>query len=103
MNTIFLRGVQYKGIVKEIPRDNLQEGLNVSITYKADQLREQLAHISHSFADYLAVRNMEATYELQRLVFWLTVIIGLPTLIAVIPDAVQVIRQIIDVLLTYIS
>nr|AUN36877.1 hypothetical protein [uncultured bacterium] len=53
------------------------------IGYYFEFLKKNLAFISESFSQHLATRNMEIMYQLQRRMFWLTVVVTVATFLTV--------------------
>ncbi|MGH7981828.1 MAG: hypothetical protein ACREFF_01630 [Candidatus Udaeobacter sp.] len=70
--------------IKFIPAD-FAEAIRMNITRSVPMLRSQTADVNRAFSEFISIRNMEATYRLQRTVVVLTIITALVTLLAAIP------------------
>ena len=62
---------------------DLRELFIKAIPYHLGLLKKHLAVVERSIAGFVAVKNMEATYRLQRRVFWLTIVAAAATLLVV--------------------
>jgi hypothetical protein len=56
----------HSSIISSNVRQNLRDELILMINFRKELLQQQLLHITTSFSDYLAIRNMEAIYSLQK-------------------------------------
>jgi len=59
---------------------NLKDIMIESVKFNIELLKKPLSLITTSFAEYLAARNMEVMYRLQRSIFWLTIIVAIATI-----------------------
>jgi len=59
---------------------NLRDVIFEAIQFRRDLVKNHLSLIKTSFSEYLVTRNMEAMYQLQRSIFWLTIIITIATI-----------------------
>jgi hypothetical protein len=60
---------------------NLRDLMMESIRFRINLIRKHFSLVANSFSEYVALRNMEATYRLQRSIFWLTIIVAVATVI----------------------
>src|SRR5205823_6244843 len=66
---------------------NLVEAIIASVDRFVKVLRTQASYIHHTFSEFISMRNMEASFGIQRLVVLLTVVtllISIPTLLPIL-------------------
>lgn len=60
---------------------NLRDLMMESVRFQINLIRKHFSLVANSFSEYVALRNMEAMYRLQRSIFWLTIIVAIATII----------------------
>lgn len=72
------------GLVKTNPVSNLSNDLIKGIRFRTNHLKQQLEHVKTWFSNYITVRNMVVMYRIQWVILWLTIIVGIATIVGVV-------------------
>jgi hypothetical protein len=70
----------------KFPQEELLKALLKGIDRNVALVKDQYNTLDKGFKDYVATKNLQANYKLQKRIFWLTIILLFLSLIQALPD-----------------